>query len=73
MFYDFQNSGFIDVYQNYDLLGCSNLCKETDICTWFTYDTPGEICYLWTECKEHNNNKRYVTGEKECIYIEGNS
>ena len=63
----------IDYYPNYVLFDCSSSCKDNYECTWFTYDTQGEICYIWKDCIEHNDNKRYISGEKDCKYINGNS
>ena len=50
-----------------DKVACLSLCKSTDECAWFSFDTTGhQTCILFVDCPEIEENPQYVSGQKEC-------
>merc|ERR1719433_1155058 len=52
-----------------DKIACWSLCKSTDGCTWFSFNTAGDqTCILLEDCPEIEENLQFVSGQKECNY-----
>ena len=58
-----------------DMVACLSLCKSTEGCAWFSFQTTVDIgqtsCILFEDCPEIDTNPEFVSGQKECEY--GNS
>ena len=57
-----------------DKISCWSLCKSTDGCAWFSFQTTEDIgqtsCILFEDCPEIDTNPEFVSGQKECEYGE---
>ena len=50
-----------------DKIACLSLCKSTDECTWFSFDTAvDKTCILFVDCPEIEENPQFTSGQKEC-------
>ena len=55
-----------------DKVACWSLCRSTEGCAWFSFDTAGsQTCILFEDCPEIEPNPQFVSGQKECEYGDG--
>ena len=55
-----------------DKVACWSLCKSTEGCRWFSFDTTeGQTCILLEDCPEIEPKPEFVSGQKECEYGDG--
>ena len=55
-------------------LSCLSLCKSTENCNWFSYANDSVErypCYLYETCPEIDENRQFISGQKECKYDYG--